>query len=137
MLCNWDWETVFTCLYPFTVQTRPLAGTASGMASDSVRSRYALYRLARFLYVCVMLAVVRPAGSLMLLQLTDEIGVVCVNTSPCVVLCFVCVNTSPCVVLCFVCVNASPCVVLCFVCVNTSPCVVLCRPTLVHTSLDG
>ena len=34
-----DWETVFTCLYPFTVQTRPLAGTASGMASDSVRSR--------------------------------------------------------------------------------------------------
>ena len=38
-LNNWDWETVFTCLYPFTVQTRPLAGTASGMASDSVRSR--------------------------------------------------------------------------------------------------
>ena len=34
-----NWETVFTCLYPFTVQTRPLAGTASGMASDSVRSR--------------------------------------------------------------------------------------------------
>ena len=34
-----NWETVFTCLYPFTVQTRPLAGTASGIASDSVRSR--------------------------------------------------------------------------------------------------
>ena len=32
-------ETVFTCLYPYTVQTRPLAGTASGMASDSVRGR--------------------------------------------------------------------------------------------------
>ena len=31
--------TVFTCLYPYTVQTRPLAGTASGMASDSVRGR--------------------------------------------------------------------------------------------------
>ena len=39
-----NWETVFTCLYPFTVQTRPLAGTASGMASDSVRSR--AFRLA-------------------------------------------------------------------------------------------
>ena len=32
-------ETVFTCLCPMKVQTRPLAGTASGMASDSVRSR--------------------------------------------------------------------------------------------------
>ena len=32
-------ETILTCLYPYTVQTRPLAGTASGMASDSVRGR--------------------------------------------------------------------------------------------------
>ena len=32
-----NWETIFTCLYPYTVQTRPLAGTASGMASDCPR----------------------------------------------------------------------------------------------------
>ena len=35
----WTLETILTCLYPYTVQTRPLAGTASGMASDSVRGR--------------------------------------------------------------------------------------------------
>ena len=46
-----EWETIFTCLYPFTVQTRPLAGTASGMASDSVRSRsYIVYDM--HLYSC-------------------------------------------------------------------------------------
>ena len=39
MVDNRDWETIFTCLYPYTVQTRPLAGTASGMASDSVHGR--------------------------------------------------------------------------------------------------
>ena len=38
-LSDWTLETILTCLYPYTVQTRPLAGTASGMASDSVRGR--------------------------------------------------------------------------------------------------
>ena len=38
-VASWTMETILTCLYPYTVQTRPLAGTASGMASDSVRGR--------------------------------------------------------------------------------------------------
>ena len=32
-------ETIFTCPHTLKFQTRPLAGTASGMASDSVRGR--------------------------------------------------------------------------------------------------
>ena len=32
-------ETIFTCPYTLKFRTRPLAGTASGMASDSVRGR--------------------------------------------------------------------------------------------------
>ena len=36
---SWDWETVFTCPHTIKFWTRPLASTASGMASDSVRGR--------------------------------------------------------------------------------------------------
>ena len=32
-------ETIFTCPHTLKFRTRPLAGTASGMASDSVRGR--------------------------------------------------------------------------------------------------
>ena len=39
------WETIFTCPHTLKFRTRPLAGTASGMASDSVRGR-GTYRLA-------------------------------------------------------------------------------------------
>ena len=37
---NGKWETLFTCPYTFKFRTRPFMGTASGMASDSVRGRY-------------------------------------------------------------------------------------------------
>ena len=34
-----EWETLFSCPYTFKFWTRPLTGTASGMASVSVQGR--------------------------------------------------------------------------------------------------
>ena len=36
---DWERETIFTCPHTLKFRTRPLAGTASDMASDSVRDR--------------------------------------------------------------------------------------------------
>ena len=43
----WERETVFTCPYTFKFRTRPLMGTASGMAKAGTcaRDRRALQRL--------------------------------------------------------------------------------------------
>ena len=46
-------ETIFTCPHTLKFMTRPLAGTASGMASDSVRGRGYQYNSRNMCYTFI------------------------------------------------------------------------------------
>ena len=52
LLILWHkWETLFTCPYTFKFWTHPLTGTASGMASDSLRSRFMTHSTHSYLWI--------------------------------------------------------------------------------------